>query len=469
MSVPPSHLIDRLHNFLRRCTEYEVSATSTRSFVTEDLSVECNNSPEHDAIIGWAVALVIIWPVGVCILYASLLFACRSSIARRSPSALVDATAFLHKDYNPEEFYYWELLELNRRLIITGWVTLIPNHLSSVRLLVALLVSIAMLTLTASAKPYERRADNTVAVSSQLCLVLIFVGAFVQQALDYVAELTGDERQAELVLHVVSAHQILVTFQIFAGVMLVLLCLHSLQGIVRSQRQPHIFLTSTNSRPVLSLSHGNHWHVFISQNGLTAHGTPGVIKLRLSSLLPEARVCLGREDAHHGHGTNSNEDLLQACTEVQSSNCVLMFMTKGYFASFDCKLDVRRAIEHGKPVVPVHEGDTVRGGATLESMWTECPRRVREFVFRSQSFAEEESVNTARFPAGEKRRVHRTPVGTSSDQLRHMLRPQTLTGVSLALHMAQRASGRTETCPRRTEPPPWTLTTKRGRPRILPS
>ena len=52
--------------------------------------------------------MVFIWPVGVPVFFASLLFASRKAITERKPTTLSRAIRFLHAEYRAE-FFFWEL------------------------------------------------------------------------------------------------------------------------------------------------------------------------------------------------------------------------------------------------------------------------------------------------------------------------------------------------------------------------
>lgn len=81
------------------------------------------------------------------------------------------------------EFYYWEVIELIRRTVIVGWVLLIPTSESFLRLVVALLLSIASLTLLLTFQPYKVPADNVLAGLCQLTIAIVFIGATLTPAL----------------------------------------------------------------------------------------------------------------------------------------------------------------------------------------------------------------------------------------------------------------------------------------------
>ena len=102
---------------------------------------------------------VAVWPVGTVVLYAVALLPCRKNLLNHVQTPLTRATRFLHKDYQVE-YFFWELLELNRRNALVGWVLLIPTEKTFLRLVFGLLSSIMMLTLLLSMGPYARAAGS---------------------------------------------------------------------------------------------------------------------------------------------------------------------------------------------------------------------------------------------------------------------------------------------------------------------
>ena len=97
--------------------------------------------------------------MGTVVLYAVALLPCRTNLLNHVQTPLTRATRFLHKDYKVE-YFFWELLELNRRNALVGWVLLIPTEKTFLRLVFGLLSSIMMLTLLLSVGPYAR-AEGT--------------------------------------------------------------------------------------------------------------------------------------------------------------------------------------------------------------------------------------------------------------------------------------------------------------------
>ena len=66
--------------------------------------------------------MVLLWPVGMLLLFVGVLFYNRRELrageARRTSAK---AARFLTSGFR-NEFFYWELVELSRRLLVTGWV-----------------------------------------------------------------------------------------------------------------------------------------------------------------------------------------------------------------------------------------------------------------------------------------------------------------------------------------------------------
>jgi len=147
------------------------------AFLRLDMSVECGDA-EHASIRTVAWLYFALWPVGCPLLYLLVLLKARASIVRGDATMLAKSTEFLWLEYRPE-FLLWEVAEVLRKLALVGFVLLIPAELRMARLLFALLLSIAFVVFTLIASPYRSRLLHFVAVTSQVCLVFVFVGAIV--------------------------------------------------------------------------------------------------------------------------------------------------------------------------------------------------------------------------------------------------------------------------------------------------
>ena len=54
--------------------------------------------------------LILVWPVGVPLLFAALLWCVRSDVQQHRPTPLASASSFLHHEFTAS-CYYWELIE----------------------------------------------------------------------------------------------------------------------------------------------------------------------------------------------------------------------------------------------------------------------------------------------------------------------------------------------------------------------
>ena len=88
-------------------------------------------------------------------MYGILLLLIKDDLLKRRPTQLNRATAFLWADYNAHA-YWWEPLEMCRKLTLTGWVLMIRGESEQARVLVALLVSLVFLSLHLSVRPLRR-------------------------------------------------------------------------------------------------------------------------------------------------------------------------------------------------------------------------------------------------------------------------------------------------------------------------
>ena len=153
------------------CEQFEVSPGRTVSYLVKDPSVECY-SKEHYTTVVVALSMLLLWPVGMLALFGSVLFYNRKDLRAGEPrNTCAKAASFLTSGYR-NEFFYWETVELGRRLLVSGWVLLIPTQEMFLRLISALLVSILFLVLTAVARPWSRAEDNMLALVSQGALVV---------------------------------------------------------------------------------------------------------------------------------------------------------------------------------------------------------------------------------------------------------------------------------------------------------
>ncbi|KAL3923801.1 MAG: hypothetical protein SGPRY_004112, partial [Prymnesium sp.] len=179
------------------------SDKGSEEFLKADVSIECGTPKHHDVEVIASLAIAI-YPVGLLVLVAMLLFAARHAICNDTPTRLSRATGFLHREYQPHLFW-WELVEMLRRFVLVGLLVLYQDTM--MQLIVGSLLSAMFLLLQVQASPYKEANDNLLAASVSFCLVVYFMvcTAFKNTALTNLEDIKtklSQEQQSLYVLNV---------------------------------------------------------------------------------------------------------------------------------------------------------------------------------------------------------------------------------------------------------------------------
>jgi hypothetical protein len=99
-----SAIVDRWY-----CISFAYSDEEEHSYLAEDLAIRCGDFEEHTNIRFVAWVLVFIWPIGMVLVYISVLVSLRGQLVHEGGSSpLLRATTFLWRDYRPK-YFYWEV------------------------------------------------------------------------------------------------------------------------------------------------------------------------------------------------------------------------------------------------------------------------------------------------------------------------------------------------------------------------
>jgi hypothetical protein len=152
------------------CEQFEKD-NQTISFLRADYTVTCSidgvRQPEYNTLWILAIVVILIFPVGIPILYAILLFGPRSS-------TMAQKLDFLTANYR-RQFYYWELIETFKRLLLASFFALpFLGHGTLTQLLIALAAQIVFLILQVYARPFHRQSDNFFACIVNVMLTFAF-------------------------------------------------------------------------------------------------------------------------------------------------------------------------------------------------------------------------------------------------------------------------------------------------------
>ena len=227
----------------------------------QDASVECYTE-KHESITDLALGFIVLWPVGSLVLFTSLLAACYKPLQAKSPNALTRATAFLHREYE-KTWYWWEAVELARKLVLTGFVLLIPEKNAFLRLVVATLVCSCYAVVLAVVRPYKRVEDNVLAVATSLALLLLFLGTNWTTIFLGIEERYQEADPAD-VLGFGKLNAIVDTMIGLVVFALVVFLIGAVVAARRVAKVPTIRLVSTKQPPELNIGTDLTWHLFLS-------------------------------------------------------------------------------------------------------------------------------------------------------------------------------------------------------------
>ena len=166
------------------CVEYsdDAAANVTRAYLRSFPKMECwvtvngvsTSTQDYQVVTNLAIIYMVVWPVGLPLLYLLLLAPQRKVLREHKSSLMRRATAFLHREYEPK-YYLWEPIFMWQRLIIVGFMQLIPPTFHYFRMLIGTLVTVAYLVLIMLVKPYKRDdvylSDRTERTGRLQCLL----------------------------------------------------------------------------------------------------------------------------------------------------------------------------------------------------------------------------------------------------------------------------------------------------------
>ena len=371
------------------CAEYtEDSLASTgRSYLRADKRMQCTTytesgtelTAEYERVIAAAIPLVVVWAVLMPLLFFAAVQPSRTAIRRSRSTPLVRATAFLHREYEPQ-YYFWEAVYLAQRLILVGFVQFIPREQEHLRLLVGMLVALSYLILLLTTKPYRRNDLDSLAVMLQISLALLLLFAMNVQIFNSLEQWYG-AIATQRVLGFDSLNG-LVSVMVVLNLLVLATFLFMMLYQMFSQQSVGIFrLVHSNQPPDLVLGGDMRYHLFLSHIWSTGQDQCAVIKRQLNLLLPGISVFLDVDDL---------EDIGALETYIEQTQCMLLFQSRGYYLSRNCLREVDATFEQQKAHFLVHEADKGKGGGPLSMMKQECASK--RFELAEVLFNEEQLV-----------------------------------------------------------------------------
>lgn len=93
-----------------QCEEFEDSR-GVQSRLKADYEVDCGNEEDYGSVRRLSWLAIVLYPIGVPVLYWLLLRMAKVAIVKDRPTALSRALGWLHRDFEPE-CYFWEIVEV---------------------------------------------------------------------------------------------------------------------------------------------------------------------------------------------------------------------------------------------------------------------------------------------------------------------------------------------------------------------
>jgi hypothetical protein len=307
------------------------------SYLTKDLSIRCDSPEQHAAEI-LAGFMLVLFSTGLPALYLAMLVKHRPAAnAAGGREHTVDSggmystMAFFHRDYS-EDYYAWEVVELARKLTLTA-VTVQFQKGSMVQVVLACAVIILHVIALAAYKPFKRFEHTLLAIFTYAQMLFVFLGGLtlkvkveVSNASIFGRGISGPAITAGLVFALVSV--------------LLLAVAMMLDDLQRAARAPVMRHARTHSRvkePVSFRTYAadDRFHLFLSHVWSTGQDQVLSIKKELTLLVPSIRIFLDIENL---------TDIGSLERNIEGSDMMLMFLSRGYFGSWNCLREVRHAL-----------------------------------------------------------------------------------------------------------------------------
>jgi Transient receptor potential (TRP) ion channel len=164
----------------------ENTAVATR-YLRADYSIQCDTA-EHKLYKVYAAVMIIIYPIGIPVLYTWLLWRQRHKLTKekdesghfldRQEDISLQSTKFLWKTY-VHQMYYWEVAECIRRLLLTGAIVFIAPG-TTAQAAIACILAVFALTMASYFKPHNESLDGMIYTVGAL---IIFLSMFMSLAM----------------------------------------------------------------------------------------------------------------------------------------------------------------------------------------------------------------------------------------------------------------------------------------------
>jgi len=344
------------------CETFEFDEGTSRRYLYADLTLSCD-SDEYESTKATAFVMLAVWPVGVPMLYGVLLWASRESIRRGELTQLNLATRYMWGDYEAATFW-WEPLEMCRKLTLTGWVLQIHGDAEQARVIVALFVSITFFGLNLRFKPLRAQDDASLTTLSHLALILMYTCVLVIKTCEQSPDACksygfGDSAKGFFLFFIFFGVSML-GFQLAFEAIAIAYHIRMQKQLRRLRYRGGGFV----ELPPVSDDEFAHlpglersspcYHLFLSHAWPLGQDVCKLIKQRCREICPSMRVFLDVEDLERGYGAEV----------VDKSRSILIFAMPVFFEKINCVAELVRAVVRNKQITLLLPDAEVHGEFT---------------------------------------------------------------------------------------------------------
>jgi hypothetical protein len=360
-----------------KCRAFQINdniptSSGSQSHLLMDMSLICDSQKDNNygSILATFWSLFIVWIVLIPLAFVVLLKSIGPSVRSKSITFMADACRFLWQDYD-ESIWFWDIVDTYRKIFLTGAIILIDTQEGSnkmLRLVVANIVSVIYFGILLAYHPYKRSDDYNLAFLSNFLMITCFVLGIILKLCTDDDDDDGDDQdrngedsgtcnqfiglsldsyKASILVVILSLGMLLVTTYV-----IIMLTVNKIMS-------PSVRMSSSGYTPDLELPEHCNFHIFMSHVWGTGQAKTHAITRKLQLFLPGLKVWLDVDEL---------QDISKLEESVAESAVFILYYSKGYFRSKNCRREIYTAIKLDKPVILLYEGDE----SILEEMEEEC-------------------------------------------------------------------------------------------------
>jgi len=329
------------------------SDNASTSYLVADWTLKCENGDSnYEGVRQVFWALFILWPVAVPLGIFGLILYIRPSVQSNSITPLAEACHFFWSDYD-KQMMFWEVIDLVRKISLTGLIIFIDTEEGSeriLRLLVATGICIFYSVILSRARPYRHKDDLDLAIISNLLLTCCFlVGVIIHQCKEG-EDVDGENNMCMKLFGISDSYKATALAVILTAAMLIAFVLFVFVQSVNELKAPTVRLASTNGAPRMDMPGDCKYHFFISHVWVSGQDKVHKIVRTIKLYIQGIQIWLD---------VDVLENLGDLENSVEESAHFVLFYSKGFFKSVNCRREVIKAIEADKPITVMFEPDDI--------------------------------------------------------------------------------------------------------------